>query len=457
MKKYQKALFVFRRDLRLQDNTALLAALEDSQNVIPVFIFDPRQVTDNAYRSEHCIEFMVTSLRSLDAELREKNSRLFFFYGLPHEILPKLIRSEKCEAVFFNKDYTPFSVQRDLNIEHACQKAGAKVYSFDDALLHPPDSVTKKEGGIYTVYTPYAKRAALVPIPEPRKNKFENYFSGSLKGTDTAVLEKLSQLRNDQLAVQGGRTEALKILRNIKSFKSYDDTRNIPALDATTHLSSHLKFGTISAREVYAAVKAAFGSGHALIRELMWRDFFVQVGYHHPDVLGRAFQHKYENIAWRNDKKLFTAWCEGKTGFPIVDAGMRELNVTGYMHNRVRMITASFLVKDLHVDWQWGEKYFAQKLIDYDPLINNGNWQWAASTGCDAQPYFRIFNPWLQQKRFDPQCLYVKKWVTELKDLSPAQIHGLEADHLFRPVDYPSPVVEHKKASAEAIRLFRRG
>jgi deoxyribodipyrimidine photo-lyase len=240
-----------------------------------------------------------------------------------------------------------------------------------------------------------------------------------------------------------------------KRLTNYPETRNLPAVNGTSHLSAHHKFGTLSIRETHAAIVDAFGSHHTLINELYWRDFFTHIGYHFPRVYGSAFNTKYNAVKWDRNKSYYEAWCKGMTGFPIVDAGMRELNATGYMHNRVRMITASFLTKDLHLDWRHGERYFARQLVDYDPAVNNGNWQWSASTGCDAQPYFRIFNPWLQQKRFDPDCVYIKHWVPELSHLQPAVIHKLATSPSIRVVNYPKPIVDHSTESQKSKELFK--
>lgn len=261
--------------------------------------------------------------------------------------------------------------------------------------------------------------------------------------------------RVDETRIKGGRIEALKILKNVKVFKNYDGGRDLPAKSATSLLSAHHKFGTCSIRETYWAVRDALGPRHTLIKELYWRDFFSHIAYHFPHVFGGAFYPEYDALPWANDKERFQRWCDGLTGFPIVDAGMRELNTTGFMHNRVRMITASFLVKDLHIDWRWGERYFAQHLVDYDPCVNNGNWQWVASTGCDHQPYFRVFNPWLQQKKFDPLCLYIKKWVPELKTVDARQLHRwyeVSGDSADR---YPAPVVDHAAESIKAKEIFK--
>jgi deoxyribodipyrimidine photo-lyase len=244
-------------------------------------------------------------------------------------------------------------------------------------------------------------------------------------------------------------------VKGIGDYKNYDDERNLPALKGTTLLGPHNKFGTVSIREVYHLVVESLGVNHTLIRELYWRDFFTHIAWHFPHVFGHAFHRHYDAINWSKDMKLFNAWSEGRTGYPIVDAGMRELVATGFMHNRVRMIVASFLVKDLHLNWRWGEAFFARHLTDYDPAVNNGSWQWAASTGCDAQPYFRIFNPWLQQKRFDAECVYIRRWVPELKNLSDKAIHELGNPDTGRPEKYPHPIVEHALQKIQAEEMFR--
>ncbi len=454
-RKYQKSLFVFRRDLRLEDNLGLISALENSQEVLTAFIFDPRQIKDNAYFSAPAFEFMLQSLEELSDELRKKESQLYIFKGKAHEQIAKLIDQEGFSAVFINKDYSPFSVERDLIIAEVCRQKGIAFESVDDALLNNPGAVNKADGGIYTIFTPYFRKASQIPVALPRQTKAGKFFA-VLKGKNKSLALDEFKLRTESSwIIQGGRFAALAILKDLAQQKDYLAIRDIPALDATTHLSSHLKFGTCSVREVHASIKKALGINHPLIRQLYWRDFFVQIGYHHPYVLGRAFHEKYDKIVWGNNLQKFASWCAGNTGFPIVDAGMRQLNTTGFMHNRLRMVTASFLVKDLHVDWRWGEKYFAQKLVDYDPLVNNGNWQWAASTGCDAQPYFRIFSPARQQERFDPECLYIKKWLPELKNLTIQQIHRLGQEPLLCPPNYFPPIIDHKIASETAKKLYR--
>lgn len=452
--KYKTSLFVFRRDLRLEDNTGLISALRQSERVIPCFIFDPRQVDDNEYRSDNAVQFMLGSLAGLDDELKKKGSKLFIFYGQADSVIRKLLK--KVDAVFLNRDYTPFSLKRDNAIAAACRKSGVDFFKFADALLHEPEEVHKGDGDPYVVYTPFMKAAKKLDVRRPVKNKYKNYFSGRLGEKGLSVFSKVLKKGdyNEDIFRSGGRKEARRILKDIGRFDNYEDVRDFPYIDGTTGLSAHNKFGTVSIREFYHAVNDGLGFHSILIDELFWRDFFTHIAYHFPYVFGKPFRKKYEKLKWSDSKKNFKAWCEGMTGFPIVDAGMRQLNKTGFMHNRVRMIVGSFLTKDLRIDWRRGEKYFAQRLVDYDPSVNNGNWQWVASTGCDAQPYFRIFNPWSQQEKYDKKCKYIKEWVPELEGLSPSQIHSLGSD---RPegLDYPEPIVDHSEARDKALKMFK--
>lgn len=450
----QLALHIFRRDLRLQDNTALLYALKNAENVIPCFIFDTRQITKNDYKSNNAIQFMIESLQELDKDLKNKKSKLYIFYGEAETVITKLLKKLPIDLVTLNKDYTPFSLKRDKDIASACKKEKIECLIHEDALLNKPEDVLKKDGNPYTVFTPYMRNAKKKKISEPARNNYSNYYTSSIKETEsTAIFKKILKEENKDIKVKGGRSEGLKLLRKAMKLKEYKALRDIPAKDYTSHLSAHHKFGTVSIRETYHKIKEA--KIYPFINELYWRDFFTNITYNFPHVIGNAFREKYNKISWSKSKVNFEKWCNGETGFPIVDASMRELNTTGYMHNRVRMITASFLVKDLHIDWRWGEKYFAQKLVDYDPAVNNGNWQWAASTGCDAQPYFRIFNPWRQQTRFDPDCMYIKKWIPELKKHTPKEIHNL-----FKKIperfSYHEPMIDHSIETKKTLAEFKK-
>lgn len=451
----KRALHIFRRDLRLNDNTALNEALRAADEVVTCFIFNDAQVGSHKHRSANGLCFMIESLEELSESVAEKGGKLLFLHGEPSEVVEALVKELKIGAVFFNKDYTPFSLKRDESIAAACAKLGIPCSQFSDALLCEPSAFGKDDGKPYTVYTPFFKRASKESVAQPAKLE---------RGTFIAPRAALSLVKPrdfwpDESAPErvssGGRSEALSILKGIGGYTSYEEERNLPALRGTTLLAPHNKFGTVSIREVYHAIASSLGVNHTLIRELYWRDFFTHIAWHFPHVFGHAFHRMYDHIEWNKEMKLFNAWCEGRTGFPIVDAGMRELVTTGFMHNRVRMIVASFLVKDLHISWRWGESFFARHLTDYDPAVNNGSWQWAASTGCDAQPYFRIFNPWLQQKRFDPDCIYIKRWIPELKNLSSKVIHALGDPETSRPERYPAPIVEHSLQKIRAEEMFK--
>ncbi len=456
MSSYNKSLFLFHRDLRLQDNAGLLQALDQSNGVIPLFIFDPKQL-DQPYASTNAIQFMIESLKDLDEALRRKESKLFVAHGDTLTQLKKILKSNAVDAVFSNKDYTPFAKQRDTNIAALCKSLDIDFNTYNDALLNPPGSVLKQDGEPYTVYTPFMKKSRQMSVDKPRRNTYTSYAKRAKETQSlSSVIKDILKQKNNTIAEHGGRQQALKILRTLHEFKMYKQDRDIPAKAGTTMLSAHNKFGTVSIREVYWAVRQSLGSQHQLINELYWRDFFTHIGYHFPHVFSGSFHKKYDTLSWSRSEKRFDAWCTGQTGFPIVDAGMRELNKTGYMHNRVRMIVASFLTKDLHIDWRKGERYFAKQLVDYDPCVNNGNWQWAASTGCDAQPYFRIFNPWLQQKKFDTDCEYIKQWIPELQSVPNSTIHQWEKKHSEVDADYPAPIVNHAEERTNALSMYKK-
>ena len=451
------SLFIFRRDLRLDDNTALLEACESSDVIIPCFIFDPRQAGGtNDHFSANAFQFMIESLVDLDARISAAGGRLRILDGIPEEVVASLLESEEIDAVFFNRDYTPFSRERDDAIRRVCESRGVRVVSSDDALLTVPGEVLTSQGSTYQVYSYFARKAMKSEPPRPRPFKGRFHEGVGRGARDASTLPGRIVRENPDIHVRGGREQALRILSSIDSFDDYDESRNLPAReDGTTSLSAYHKFGCVSARETFWAVADAFGVRHTLIAELYWRDFFTLLAHAHPHVFGGNFRREYDSIRWRRDEARFEAWKRGTTGFPIVDAGMRQLSTTGWMHNRVRMIVASFLVKDLQIDWRWGERHFAHHLVDYDPAVNNGNWQWAASTGADAQPYFRIFNPWNQAKRYDPDARYIRHWIPELAGLEARSIHNLAVK---RPpgLDYPEPIVDHRSEAERAQRMFEQ-
>lgn len=457
MKKYKRSIFLFHRDLRLSDNTGLFHACKESEEVIPLFVFTDLQINKNDYASQRSIQFMVESLQEVDALLKKKNAGLWCAKGKTSQVLLELIKQESVDAVYSNYDYTPFAKKRDTALERVVKQSGAAWKQYHDALLFIPGTVLNGSGEYFKVFTPFYKKALLQSVAEPKKKLPKAVFHKPKKAYQ--IQQTIKQARVDftkHLIIPGGRKAGQIILKKLDVYQEYQKQRNFPSLKKTTHLSAHNKFGTLSIREVFWAMQKKLGLGHGLTRQLFWRDFFYHVAVSTPQVFGQEFQKKYQKLPWSHNKKQFNLWCKGHTGFPIVDAGMRELNETGYMNNRARMIVASFLTKDLRIDWRWGEKYFAQQLIDYDPCVNNGSWQWAASTGCDAQPYFRIFNPWSQQKRFDKDCEYIKKWIPELRDLSANEIHDLEKQPSLLASNYPKQMVHHKEEREKTLEWFKK-
>ena len=452
VKKKDTAIFLFRKDLRLFDNLGLIAALESHKKVIPIFILD-EYLLNNPNISLNATQFLRESLYDLVTQLHAQKGKLVILKGKPVQIIKNILNNQSISTLFYNRDYTPYALKRDSNIAKLCKRYEVDVIQFSDLLLNEPESVLKNDGQPYTVFTPYYNNASQIPVKKPIENKYTGYYTDFIKNDLSPSLDGELNFHNDSIEIKGGRNSALDILRNIQEFQNYSTERDIPAIQGTTRLSAHIRFGTISIREIYHVIRNE--SIENLLRQLYWREFYIYIGYHFPYVFKNVFKQKYNNLDWSYDKKAFISWSEGKTGFPIVDAGMRELNQTGYMHNRIRMIVASFLTKDLLIDWKWGEKYFAKKLIDFDLSVNNGNWQWASSTGTDAQPYFRIFNPWLQQRKFDKDCTYIKRYIPELAHLSAKEIHNLDKIRPSSLINYPQPIVDHKKMRNAAIAIFK--
>ena len=423
-------LFWFRRDLRLQDNHGLYRALEGHSGVLPLFIFD-QNILDHL---ENCkdarVEFIYQRIQELKQQLEQHGSSLYIAQGKPKAIFEKLLRDFKVEAVYTNHDYEPYARDRDAKIAALLRKHKCQLHTFKDQVIFEKDEVIKDDGKPYSVFTPYMRkwkeRLKQHPIiTYPSEKHLHRLFR--TPNLHSPTLSSLGFQPTGRLF-----PSSMLVARLIKK---YHLTRDIPAVDGTSRLSVHLRFGTISIREV---TRQAEKLNEKWLNELIWRNFYMTILWHFPQVVTEAFKPKYDRIAWRNDPQEFEAWCQGKTGYPIVDAGMRELNLTGFMHNRVRMITASFLTKHLLIDWRWGEAYFAEKLLDYELASNNGGWQWAASSGCDAAPYFRVFNPELQTKKFDPEYKYIKKWVPEYQHFS-----------------YPQPIVDHKFARERVLTSYK--
>ena len=444
---YKKSLFIFRRDLRLEDNIGLIESLQNSIEVIPCFIYDENLI-NNLKDSKFRWNFLNESLTDLDVELKKKGTRLQLLEGKPEKVIEKIIKKHKVEAIFLNTDFTNYSQKRDEKIYQTCKKNEVSFHSTLDFLLHNPNEIKTNEGSPYTIYSFFYKKANQTTIRKISKNIKKNYS----KEIISDIKIKNSKVKNNEIL--GGRKEALKIVRNLDNFRDYDKIRDFPGLNQTTMLSAHNKFGTISIREIHNQIKEILGSDHTIMGEIYWREFFSYILFHFPHAQKTSFRQKFQKIPWSKSKESFRKWSEGKTGFPIVDAGMRQLNKTGFMHNRVRMIVASFLTKDLHIDWRLGERYFAEKLIDYDPAVNSGNWQWAASTGCDSVPYFRIFNPWRQQERFDSNCDYIKKWIPELEEIDPKNIHNFWKE-FPKNIEYPKPMLVHKIEAEKTKLIFK--
>lgn len=456
-KKYKHSLFIFTRDLRLEDNTGLIEALKESEFVIPIFILNPLQLTDvNKYKSNNCIQFMIESLKELNSELEKKKSKLFFFYDEPTVIVDKLLNNDKdIQSIYINMDYTPFARKRSKNLRNICDKYMIPMFEYEDYMLTGCKTVLKNDHSSYSIYTPFYHAAQKIKVRKSIKNNFANYISGNHK-----LIEQFNNLdkfynENTNILVRGGRTNGLKILKQLNKFKTYEKTRDIPKYE-TTHLSAYMKFNVVSVREVYESIKKNIGSKSILMKQIYWRDFYMMTLYTHPWAIGGNM--KKIKIKWNYNKKEFDKWKNGKTGIPLIDAGMRQMNTTGWMHNRIRMNVANFLVKILHIDWLWGEKYFATQLVDYDPANNNGGWQWCASTGIDSQPYFRSFNCWKQGKLIDKNAEYIKKWIPELKDVPADDIHKwYEVHDQYKNINYPLPMVlDVKKELKKSIQLYRK-
>jgi deoxyribodipyrimidine photo-lyase len=423
----------FRRDLRLTDHAALYHALTDNHPVLPIFIFDRNILDKLDDKADRRIAFIHAALEEMQNQLREAGSSLEVYDGFPVEVYKMLLEKYSIEKVFTNHDYEPYALEREAAVEKLLGEHGASLHTCKDQVIFEKDEVMKDDGKPYTVFTPYSKKwkARLTGFylkPFPTEKYFDHFYKQppvtipSLESMGFRSVDKLfpsRQLQDDVIA-------------------HYAENRNFPALEnGTSKMGVHLRFGTVSIR---ALAKRAWQLNETYLNELIWRDFYHMILWHFPQVgKGKSFKPAYEMIEWRNNEKEFQQWCDGMTGYPIVDAGMRELNASGFMHNRVRMIAASFLTKHLLIDWRWGEAYFAQKLLDFDLAANNGGWQWASSSGCDAAPYFRVFNPALQTEKFDRDLKYIKKWVPEFRELS-----------------YPKPIVQHELARKRVLEAYAK-
>lgn len=422
-------IFWFRRDLRLEDNTALNHALNSGLPVLPLFIFDTN-ITDELPADDPRVNFIYETLWSLNRKLNKIKCSILVRKGEPQKIWKELTETFSISAVYINKDYEPYSSDRDAEVESLLKVSGISFFRFKDQVIFEENEIIKSDGKPYTVFTPYKKRWM-----QSFRIKNPGHPSVTDQASDNYLLSEYDFPSPESL---GYRKNDIKVQPyNLDVISEYHKYRDLPGEDRTSYLSPHLRFGTVSIRNI---AEKASDENPVFLNELIWREFFKQILFHFPKVVTDNFKKAYDDIRWKNDEKDFEKWCRGETGYPLVDAGMRQLNRTGYMHNRVRMICAGFLCKHLLTDWRWGEAYFAQKLLDYELSSNNGNWQWAAGTGCDAAPYFRVFNPEIQQKKFDPANEYIKRWVED-----------------FGKPSYPEKIVDHDFARKRAVETYRSG
>jgi deoxyribodipyrimidine photo-lyase len=423
-------IFWFRRDLRLDDNCGLFHALQSDKKILPIFIFD-KDILRKLPKDDARVSFLHQELENINNQLLKVNSELSVFYGKPLEILEKLSEQYTIETIFTNHDYEPYAIQRDLEIKEFLTSKEIHFKTYKDQVIFERNEIVKKDGTAYKVYTPFSKKWI-----EAFKFKGLQFFP-SEENLENFIKSKNHPLLT--LEAIGFTKSSIKVESYTVSTKlidNYEETRNFPAKDSTSKLGTHLRFGTVSIRKMVD--KASKSNNITFLKELIWREFFMQILWHFPHTAKDSFKPQYDRIIWRNNEEEFKAWCKGETGYPLVDAGMRELNQTGFMHNRVRMLVGSFLCKHLLIDWRWGEAYFAEKLHDYEQSSNIGNWQWVAGTGVDAAPYFRIFNPTTQILKFDKDLNYIKKWVPDFQELT-----------------YPTPIVEHKFARERCLKVYK--
>ena len=420
------SLFWFRRDLRLEDNTALYYALTSGLPVQPVFIFDDN-ILGELPVDDARVGFIHRQLQYINQKLNAEGSSVRIYRGAPGDVWERILSEFEIGSVFINKDYEPYAIERDAQIRTLLKEKGVGLNEYRDQVIFEENEIVKEDGSPYTVYTPY-------------KNKWIRQFdqmSDRVRDWTGSGRFHSTKYPFPGLSEIGFKPSPVRVRDyDLSQLDQYPETRDLPWKDATSYLGPHLRFGTIGIRQVIRQLKP---EDHVFLSELIWREFFMQILWHYPGVVDRNFNQRYDGIVWRNDEGEFDRWCRGDTGYPMVDAGMRQLNATGYMHNRVRMVAASFLCKHLLIDWRWGEAYFAIKLLDYELSSNNGNWQWSAGTGCDAAPYFRVFNPSTQLDKFDREKVYLKKWVPG---------YGNSA--------YPEPMVDHASARQRALEAYKK-
>ena len=423
-------IFWFRRDLRLEDNCGLFHALNSDNIVLPIFIFD-KNILHKLQPDDARVSFIHQELENINHQLSQFDSKLSVFHGNPSDIFKELQEKHTIKTVFTNHDYEPYGIQRDLEIEKDLSSNQINLKTFKDQVIFEKNEIVKKDGSAYKVYTPFSKKWI-----EAYQFKGLQFFPSeqNLNNFIKSKNESILTLKEIGFTASSIKVKSYKV--STKLINAYEETRNFPAQDSTSKLGTHLRFGTVSIRKMVD--KASKSNNITFLKELIWREFFMQILWHYPHTTKDSFKPKYDRIVWRNNEEEFKAWCKGNTGYPLVDAGMRELNQTGFMHNRVRMLVGSFLCKHLLIDWRWGEAYFAEKLHDYEQSSNIGNWQWVAGTGVDASPYFRIFNPTTQIQKFDKDLNYIKKWASNFQELT-----------------YPTPIVDHKFARERCLKVYK--
>lgn len=461
-KKFENGLFIFRRDYRIVDNNGLHLLHEYCSNIFTVFIFTPEQVGQgNKYKSNNSVQFMIESLQDLENEISKKGGHLYIFYGGNNTVIEECIRRFSIDIVCFNLDVSPYARERDASIIKLCEKMETYVMYDYDYYLHEPGTIVNGQGLPYQKFTPYYESSLKKPVPPPKKQMKLNLskMSNSQRNgtlTHQITLEKALHkftVVNPDILVHGGRSHAIQLLKqSVKTQKHYDLTQH--ELDKpTSYLSAYINFGCLSIREVYSAFK----SNKPFIRQLIWGSFYANILYNYPDIIYHSFKPKYDKIKWHNNEQWFQSWCRGTTNFPVVDACMRELNKTGFMHGRGRLIVASFLVKTMLIDYKKGEKYFAKKLTDYNITNNLNNWMWITGNGAASQEYFRIFNPWLQSKEHDPDCEYIKKWVPELKDVPAKDIHQWNNEWSnYKDIRYGKPICDYEEQKVLALQMYHK-
>jgi len=423
------SIFWFRRDLRLDDNKGLYYALQENDNIVPIFIYD-KNILDEIKKNDHRIQFIKNRIDEINKDLSKTGKSINQFYGDPLKVFKKLIEKYQIKNIYLNRDYTPYSIKRDSQIFNLSKKQNIEYKDYKDHVIYEKSDITKDDGSPYKVYTPYSKKW----LAKLKLDGIKNYPSEKLIQNLTNIE---SGFNFSSIGFNKPSVTLSKLNLSKKVIDEYEMTRNFPSKDATSKIGVHLRFGTISTRKL--VTQAKLSSNITFLKELVWREFFQQILYHFPHTVSKSFKPQYDRIEWLNNEDDFLKWCDGKTGYAFVDAGMRELKKTGFMHNRVRMLVGSFLCKHLLIDWRWGEAYFREKLFDYETASNIGNWQWVAGCGVDAAPYFRIFNPHEQIKKFDKDLKYVKKWVPE-----------------FNTQSYIGTIVDHKFARQRCLEVYKK-